>query len=142
MVPLKSRDLFLVMAGAAPAFVLFLVSGAALAASPRPSVTVLNQPVKNNAIGITYANLPRDGYLVVLGSDARGMPNSVAMGVIDLKAGDHRDIKVGLQKAPRPGQKLWVSLYDESDGKPVFNAKADKPMWTGKLPAQNAFIVQ
>lgn len=131
------------LGSALPAAAVLLIATGALANSPRPSVIVLDQPVKNKAIDITYANLPRDGFVVVLGSDAHGKPMLTSqIGVAELKAGDHRNIKVMLTGATRPGEKLWVSLYDDADGKPGFNVKADRAYWTGKLPAQNAFVVK
>jgi hypothetical protein len=85
MSPLKSPYLFAALVGTLPAAALLLMSTVAEAASPRPSVIVFNQPVKNDTIDITYANLPRDGFLVVLGSDKRGMPSHYPVGVVDLK---------------------------------------------------------
>lgn len=127
---------------AAPALAVTLAAGAALAMTTPPSVTVLNQAVKSNAVDITYAYLPTSGHVVVLGSDANGKLGDRILGSAEMKAGDHRDFKVNLTEAPKPGEKLWVSLYDDTDGKPGFDMKADKPVWGDRIPLQNAFIVK
>ena len=126
------------------------VSGAAVATAAttaktgEPSVTVFDQAATGNAIKIHYANLPAKGYVAVYAADANGQPNrSSPLGITELNAGDHRDIKVTLKDAPKAGQRMWVGLYKDTDNKPGFDAKADAPIWgTGSLPLENGFVIR
>lgn len=107
-----------------------------------PSVLVFDQKLVNGAVEVKYANIPSDGYVAVLGSDANGMPMGTPIGAQPIKAGDHRDVKVALNGQPKAGDKLWVSLYLDTDAKAGFDAKSDKPLWPDRVPTENAFLVR
>jgi len=107
-----------------------------------PSVLVFNQKLTNGAVDVAYANIPSKGYLVVMGSDAQGMPQGAPIGSASINAGDHRNVKVKLTGEAKTGDKLWVSMSLDSDNKPGYDAAGDKPLWTGKLPAGHMFVVQ
>ena len=91
---------------------------------------------------MTYANIPAKGYIAVVGSDAKGMATGQPLGTQMVEAGDHRNVKIKLTEQPKAGDKLWVSLYLDTDGKPTFDAKADKPVWADQPPFMNAFTVR
>lgn len=107
-----------------------------------PSVLVFDQKVSGGAVDVKYAYLPSKGYVAVLASDANGKPSGAPLGVQAITAGDHRDVKVALSGQPKTGDKLWVSLYFDSDGQAGFDAKADKPVWPDGVPTMNTLIVQ
>lgn len=107
-----------------------------------PSVLVFNQKLTNGAVDVAYANIPSKGYLVVMGSDAQGMPQGTPLGSASINAGDHRNVKVKLSGEPKAGDRLWVSMSLDSDNKPGYDAAADKAVWPGKLPSENMFVVQ
>ncbi len=107
-----------------------------------PSVLVFDQKLVNGGVEVKYANIPSKGYVAVLGSDANGMPTGTPLGAQPINAGDHRDIKVALNGQPKAGDKLWVSLYFDTDGQAGFDAKADKPVWPDGVPTMNTFIVR
>lgn len=107
-----------------------------------PSVLVFDQKVVNGAVEVKYANIPSKGYVAVLGSDANGKPIGTPLGAQAINAGDHRDVKVALNGQPKAGDKLWVSLYFDTDGQAGFDAKADKPVWPDGVPTMNTFIVR
>jgi hypothetical protein len=106
------------------------------------SVVVFDQQIKSKAVDITYAFLPAKGYVTVYGSDATGNPVRTALGTAELSAGDHRNVKVNLTEEAKPGQRMWISLYRDRDGKPGFDAKGDQPIWPDKLPSENAFMAR
>ncbi len=113
------------------------------ATSPNPpSVLFLNQKAEGKSISIEYAHLPSNGYVVIYGADENGKPVRDALGYAELKAGDHRDVKVELSRTAEAGQRLWASLYSDRDQKPGFDKKADLPFWGGQLPLQNQIIIQ
>lgn len=128
---------------------LFAASGLALtpakdstAATTPQSVLVYDQKINNKTVIIKYAYLPKDGFVVIYGSDASGKITGEPIGSAALKAGDHRDLRVTLANEPKAGTKLWAALYDDSDHKSSFD-KTDKPLWAmNKLPLQNMFKVE
>lgn len=119
----------------------FAVTAPGVLTTP-PSVLVFDQTLVNGAVEVKYANIPWKGYAAVLGSDDKGMPAGTPLGAQPINAGDHRDVKVVLSGQPKTGEKLWVSLYFDTDGQAGFDAKADKPVWPDKVPAENAFMVR
>lgn len=120
-------------------------AGAAIAAtSPagEPSVLVLDQKLQNGQVMIDYANLPAKGYIAIYGSDDKGQPSGPPIGSVAVAPGDHRNVKVMLDRAPKSGERLWASLYTDADNTPQFTpGKGDTPVWS-KLPAENAFTVR
>ena len=109
------------------------------AAGTPASVLVFNQKPDGKTIKLTYANMPADGYVVVL-DDAGGKPGH-AIASMPLQAGDHRDIKFNVDKDLKAGSKYWVALYEEADKNGKFDDK-DRAVWTvGQLPLQNMFEV-
>lgn len=97
-----------------------------------PSVTVLNQKPKNDAVSITYAYLPQQGRLVIFSGDPSQKRGSTAIGTTALAAGDHRDFKVSLSGAPKAGTRLWAA---------VEQAKSEKPFTGSDERAEQSFKV-
>lgn len=123
------------------------LSIAATAATPaptgEPSVLVFDQPHKGGAVNISYAYLPKKGYVVIYAAGTSGKPSGEPLAHLPLEAGDHRNISVMLNTMPAPGTKLWATLYEDSDGKPGFTKGADVSLWAnGKLPLENAFSIR
>ena len=114
----------------------------AVAAGAPPSVLAFDQKVQGNEVSLDYVGLPTDGYVVIYGTDKDGKPMKEPLGHAELKAGDHRAIKVKLGSTPQSGSALWVSLYSDKDGKPGFNKGGDAPIWSEGPPLVNRFIVK
>ena len=87
-----------------------------------PSVTVLNQKLKNDAVSITYAFLPKDGTLAILSGDPSNKTGASVVGSVALQAGDHREVKVPLSSEPKAGTRLWAQIEQGKSGKPFANA--------------------
>jgi len=91
-----------------------------------PSVTVLDQELKSDEVSVTYAFLPKDGKLTILSGDPEKMSDASVIGSVDLQAGDHRQVKVPLTDAPKPGTQLWAQV-DKGKGEAVEPfSKADE----------------
>lgn len=107
-----------------------------------PSVMVLNQKVQEGHLFVEYAYLPRKGYAVVYGADKDGKPIREPLGHLSLDQGSHMKFKIKLDKEVPSGTKLWVSLYEDKDGKSGFDKQADASIWGEKLPAENQVTIQ
>lgn len=135
-------------AAAALALPLALAGGVAhaatgSAATTEPSVMVFDQAIRDGKVSISYAHLPKNGYVVVYGASADGKPTGEPLGHVELKSGDHRDITVKLDRGPAAGSKLWASLYEDRDGKAGFSRGADISLWQdGRLPLENGFVIK
>lgn len=113
------------------------------ATSPNPpSVLFFNQKAEGKSVTLEYAHLPSNGYVVIYGADKEGKPVGEALGYVELKAGDHRNVKVELNRTAEAGQRLWASLYSDRDQKPGFDKTADLPFWGDQLPWQNQIVIQ
>ena len=135
-------------AAAALALPLAVVGGVAHAATggaaiTEPSVMVFDQTIRDGKVSISYAHLPKNGYVVVYGTSADGKPTGEPLGHVELKSGDHRDITVKLDRVPAAGSKLWASLYEDRDGKAGFSRGSDVSVWQGgTLPLENGFVIR
>lgn len=87
-----------------------------------PSVTAMNQKMKGDGVKITYAFLPKDGKLAIFSGDPESKNGATVIGSIDLSAGDHREVKVPLSSAPKPGTRLWAQVEQSKTGKPFANS--------------------
>jgi hypothetical protein len=83
-----------------------------------PSVTAMNQKLKNDGVEITYAFLPKAGTLAILSGNPEGKSGATVVGSVDLAAGDHREVKVPLTSAPKAGSRLWAQVEQGKSGKP------------------------
>jgi hypothetical protein len=117
-------------------------SPAASAAAGEPSVLVFNQKAQGSQVTIDYAYLPANGYVVIYGADKNGNPSREPLGHAEVKAGDHRSMKISLSEQPASGTKLWATLYRDQDAKPGFDKSADQSWWGSALPAENRFVIQ
>lgn len=108
---------------------------AALAASPVPSVLVFGQKAAGD-ITVTYANLPKAGYLTIHPSDGSGKMSTDVLGQVKLPAGDSRNIKVKLDQPAKSGQMLWAEVQPESGA-----AGSSKPFLDKGAPAEQSFKV-
>lgn len=107
-----------------------------------PSVMAMNQKLQDGHLAVEYAYMPTKGYAVVYGADKDGKPIREPLGHVELDQGSHVKFKIKLDKAPPAGAKLWVSLYQDKDGKSGFDKQADASIWGDKLPAENQIVVQ
>ncbi len=118
----------------------------AIAATPaqsgEPSVTVFDQAATGTSVNIHYVNLTSKGYIAVYAADAEGKPTRTPLGSAELAAGSYRDIKVTLKDAPKSGQRMWVALHSDSDGKPGFDPAADALVGGQAIPLENAFAIR
>src|SRR5690348_17881460 len=98
-----------------------LMAGGAAVAAPTPgipaSVIAMNQKIKDNAVSITYAYMPKDGTLDIYAVDSNGKLGAKPLGKVSLTAGDHRDIIVGLSSVPKEGTRLRAVI--EESGQPL-----------------------
>jgi hypothetical protein len=117
-------------------------SGTVSTVATPPRVLIFDQKVTGNQVSVEYANLQRNGYVVIYPSDATGQPKKEALGHTALKAGDHRDVKVKLSSAPQPGAVLWASIYVDTDTQPGFDKAKDAGVWPDAIPSSNRFLVQ
>lgn len=135
-------------AATAIALPIAITGGLAHAATPgtsttEPSVMVFDQTIRDGKVSISYAHLPKSGYVVVYGSSPDGKPSGEPLGHVELKSGDHRDIAIKLDSLPAARTKLWVSLYEDRDGKAGFDKGNDVALWQGgKLPLENSFVIK
>lgn len=116
---------------------------AATGAIAPPSVLAFDQKADGGNVTIKYAHLPRAGYLAIYNTDASGKITGEPIGHVALKAGDHRDVKVQLSKAPPASAKLRAALYEDKDGDSKLDKSKDVSFWTnGALPSGGMFQVQ
>ena len=135
MVPLSSLPVRAATDGAA--------APAATGAITPPSVLVFDQKSEGSSVIIKYAQLPRAGYIAIYNSDATGKVTGEPLGHVALKAGDHRDVKVQLSKAPPASAKLRAALYEDKDGDSKLDKSKDVSFWAdGNLPAGGMFQLQ
>jgi hypothetical protein len=98
-----------------------------------PSVIALNQKPKDDTVSITYAYTPKDGRLVLFSGDPDAKGSAKEVGSVDLKAGDHRDVKVKLSTAAKSGEQLWAAIEQP---------KSDTPMVSGDERAEQSFVME
>ena len=125
----------LTSATAISAVSLLALTAAAYAAGA-PSVIAMNQKPASGQVSITYANLPKDGFLVIHSSLANGGVGDKVLGEVPLTAGDHRNIKVKLEGNPAAGTRLWAELQPGQGGKPL-----SKPFTDMGTPVEQSFKV-
>lgn len=89
-------------------------------AAGAPSVIAMNQKIANGEVSITYANMPKDGFLVIHASSASGKATGDVLGEVALKAGDHRNIKVKVNGSVARGATLWAELQPAKDSTKAF----------------------
>jgi hypothetical protein len=110
--------------------------------TPSPSLLVFNQKLQGDSVDVKYAYMPKDGFIVVYGSDSSGRIGNKPLGSAAIKAGDQRDVKVALTTKPKSGSKLWATLYNDADGNAKFDGN-DAAVWTvSQLPLQNEFQIE
>ncbi|WP_181337277.1 DUF7282 domain-containing protein [Hyphomicrobium methylovorum] len=111
-------------------------------AGTQASIIVMNQKLKDSKVKLTYAYAPEKSFAVVFRSDEGGKTAGKPLGTVELNAGDHRNVDIPLSGV-KPGDKLWVSLYQVQNGDTQFNRAHDVSYWAGKnLPKANSFIIQ
>ncbi|SFV39160.1 hypothetical protein SAMN04488557_4187 [Hyphomicrobium facile] len=99
-----------------------LITSGAFAADPGTpaSVIAMNQKPKGESVSITYAFAPTDGTLAIFAVDPQGHASAKPLGSAALTRGDHRDVKIKLNEALKPGTRLWA-VTQGKDGKPFRN---------------------
>jgi hypothetical protein len=96
------------------------------------SVIALNQKPQNSSVSITYAYLPKDGSLVIYSGNPGKNQNAKELGQVSLTAGDHRDVSVKPNSAPRSGTQLWAG---------VAPGKSEQPFTSFGKPAGQSFKI-
>ena len=99
----------------AGAFLLSSVPNVAFAQANQPqtppSVIAMRQKPKDYAnVTITYAYVPKQGYIAIHPSGRSGKMMSKVLGTKDLAPGPHRNFTVKLNTPVKPGEKLWATL--------------------------------
>lgn len=109
-----------------------------------PSVLAFDQKSSDKKIVVDYAHLPSAGYVAVYGTDAAGKPKGEPLGYSKIDAGEHRQLSIVLNDQPASGDRLWLSLYKDTDSDPSFKpGSGDKPVWSKmELPAENKIIIR
>ncbi len=109
-----------------------------------PSVLAFDQKLRDSSIMLDYVQLPQQGYVAIYKAGKDGKPSGDVIGYTSLEAGDHRQLKVKLKKAPASGEQLWISLYKDKDNSPSFDPGAgDKPVWQRmQLPPEAMITVR
>lgn len=110
--------------------------------STPPSILAFDQKVTDSALVIGYANLPKAGYVAVYAIDENGKPAGSPLGHTRIEAGDHRNVKVSLQSAPKSGDRLWVKLYKDTDSDPAFKPGDGDQRIQAALPAEGVIVVR
>ena len=116
---------------AVSASALMAISFAGYAYAAMASLKVSSQRISSGEVTIADANLPKNGFLVIHPSDAKGNLTEKDIGHTALKAGEHKHVKVLLRGTPKAGEKLFAMLHEDT-GKPgVYQfggkAKVDMP---------------
>lgn len=96
-----------------------------------PSVIAMNQKIKGGEVSITYANLPKAGFLALHPSLDNGKMSEKVLGQVALPAGDHRNIKVKLAGTVAAGTKLWADIQPAKG--------ASEPFTDAGNPAEQSF---
>lgn len=98
-----------------------LASGAALAAVSNSPASIIarNQKLKNDAVSITYAFLPKSGTLDIYSVSSSGKLSKAPLGSVKLDAGDHRNVSVSLKQMPQKGERLRAVI--EHSDQPIKN---------------------
>ena len=110
--------------------------GNAVAASTPASVIVFDQKLDGSAVKLSYVYAPAKSFAVVYGSDKEGRHNGKALGSVAVEPGDHRDLKIPLDRQAKSGDALWISIYRAKDGSATFDSKNDVSYWAdGNLPS-------
>jgi hypothetical protein len=102
-----------------------------------PSIIAMEQNAKGGEVSITYAYLPKDGFLVVHPSDKRGKMSSVVLGQRKLSAGDHRNVNVKLSGTVKSGEKLWAELQQKP-----FASGTKRPFEDHGMPIEESFLIR
>ncbi|MFM9939334.1 MAG: hypothetical protein ACKVP7_07550 [Hyphomicrobiaceae bacterium] len=123
-----------------------LIAGPALAAPA--TLTVSDQKAVDDTITIADVNLPKNGFLVIHPSDAKGNLIEKDIGHLALTAGDHKAVKVKLTGAIKAGDKLWAMLHEDTGtaGQYEFGMagknNVDMPLKENGKVVENAFKLQ
>lgn len=115
-----------------------VVTAQAAAAPNQPSVLVFNQKAAGGEATITYAYIPKDGFVALYASDPQKSRNTKAIGEATLPAGDSREIKVKIAPTAKAGETLWAELRL---GK-ITDWGASKPVMIDGKPVDQSFMLK
>jgi len=140
-------------------FVLSAVAAAAIALAAHPAVAMTDQPanqeataqapasvlafnqkLKGDAVTISYAYLPENGYVAVF-ADQDGKRASKVLGFTALPKGNHNDVSIKISNRVEPGSAMWASLYKDVDGDKVLDTEKDLALWPNGEPLENRFVI-
>ena len=105
---------------AVSASALMTVSFAGYAYAAAASIKVSDQKIFGNEVTVADVNLPKNGFLVIHPSDAKGNLIEKDIGHIALNAGDHKTVKVKLTENHKAGDKLWAMLHEDTGKAGVY----------------------
>lgn len=113
--------------------------GAAQAADAyQPSVLVFNQKAGTGNATITYAFIPKDGFVALYAGDPQTSKTMKPIGEAALLAGDNRDLHVTLPSTAKAGEKLWAELRVGT----ITNLGASKPVMLNGEPVEQSFVLK
>lgn len=105
------------------------------------SVLAFNQKLKGDAVTISYAYLPENGYVAVFAEDG-GKRAAKILGFTALPKGNHNNVSVKIRDRVEPGSAMWASLYKDVDGDKVLDAEKDLALWPNGEPLENRFVIE
>lgn len=107
-----------------------------------PSVIVFDQRAGSNAVTLSYAYLPDNGYVAIYGTDDDGKPTGEVLGYTPLEAGSHMNVAVEIGQELESGQTFWASLYKGGeDGDQTLDTSEGAAFWPEGKPLENRFDV-
>lgn len=97
-----------------------LASASAMAADPM--VDVMNQSASPQGVVMVPAvNMSENGFLVIHESNAMGKPVAPgSVGFVRVKAGEHKNVSVILDRPVKPGEKLFAMLHHDTGKMGVY----------------------
>lgn len=124
-----------------------LASAAAVAAEPM--VDVMNQSASaQGVVTVPAVNLSENGFLVIHESNAMGKPVAPgSVGFVRLKAGEHKNVSVILQRPVKPGEKLFAMLHHDTGKMGVYefgpgSTNVDQPVATNGSVVIKPFMIK
>lgn len=96
--------------------------GSATALAADPMVDVMNQSASAQGVVMVPAvNMAENGFLVIHEANAMGKPVAPgSVGFVRLKAGEHTNVSVILDRPVKPGEKLFAMLHHDTGKMGVY----------------------
>lgn len=104
----------------------------------QPSVLVFNQKAAGGDATISYAYMPKPGFVALYATDPQSGKVGEALGQAALPAADSRDIKIKLATTVKPGETIWAELRE---GK-ITDLGASHPVLVNGKPVDQSFVLR